>query len=166
MPEVMPYKAEIQSNNADLRAALATADTLPPDGGVQLPTLTNPAAPGDVMSGKEYINQDGTVGVGTLTVDTSGGGSAPTCTVVGADYGSYGTEPGTVYYQTATGYRHSDWGPGVQLTGVLLNSFLSFRVSGSASTVDGGTLLEVNGKALLVGITGTAGGTVTIDLYS
>ena len=162
----MGYNAELQSNNNDLVSILAKVNALPPAGGIQFPTLTNPATPGDVLSDKEYINQDGSVGVGTLTVDTSGGGSVPTCTVVGADYGSYGTEPGTVYYQTATGYRHSDWGPGVQLTGVLLNSFLSFRVSGSASTVDGGTLLEVNGKALLVGITGTAGGTVTIDLYS
>ena len=156
------YNAIVQGHNISLRAALAKSNTLPPAGGIQLPTLTNPAAPGDVVSGKEYINQDGSVGVGTLTVDTSGGGSVPTCTVVGAEY----TESGNVRYNTPSGPMFSDWGPGVQLDDVLCNTFLSFRLPNSVTVVDGGDLLETNGKALLVGITGTAGGTVVIDLYS
>ena len=163
--EPVNYNAIVQDHNISLRAALAKSNTLPPTGGIQLPTLTNPAAPGDVMSGKEYINQDGTVGVGTLTVDTSGGGSVATCTVVGADYGDYGTESGTVWYQTPNGYKSAEWFPGTRLDNVLCNSFLSFRIEGSATAFDGGQLLETNGKQRLVAITGTAGGIVTIDIY-
>lgn len=161
----MGYNGDLQNNNNSLRSVLGKVSALPPAGGIALPTLTNPAGPGDVLQGKEYINQDGGVGVGTLTVDTSGGGSVATCTVVGADYGDYGTATGSVWYMTMDGYKSSNWGPGTELVGVLCNSLLSFRITDNATTVDGGQLKETNGKQHLVAIQGTNGGTVTIDIY-
>ena len=122
------------------------------------------ATPADVAQGKVFYSANGDRAVGAAAPG-SGGGSAPTCTVVGADYGDYGTATGTVRYMTADGHKYSDWGPGTDLGGVLCNSFLSFRITDNTTTVDGGQLLETNGKQHLVAIQGTNGGTVTIDIY-
>ena len=133
----MDYNTSLQINNADLSSA--NADHTANQTSLQAVLAT----------------------VNTLS-DATGGGAVPTCTVVGAEY----TESGSVRYNTPDGPKYADWGPRMEIKDVLCNTFLNFRLSNGATVVEGGTLLETNGKALLVGITGTAGGTVVIDLYS
>ena len=54
---------------AEALAGVAAAITALPSGGggAELPALTNPAADSDVVSGKEYIDQNGAKRTGTLT---------------------------------------------------------------------------------------------------
>lgn len=58
---------------ADSLAGVAAAITALPSGSSELPTLDNPAADSDVVSGKEYIDQNGTKRTGTMAVSLPAG---------------------------------------------------------------------------------------------
>lgn len=58
---------------AEALNGVAAAITALPSGSSELPTLGNPAADSDVVSGKEYIDQNGAKRTGTLTASLAAG---------------------------------------------------------------------------------------------
>lgn len=58
---------------AEALNGVAAAITALPSGSSELPTLTNPAADSDVVSGKEYIDQNGAKRTGTMAVSLPAG---------------------------------------------------------------------------------------------
>lgn len=62
----MSYNKTLQSNNTNLQTILATINTLPEAGGVELPTLTNPGTAEDLLLGKEFINSEGNIVTGSM----------------------------------------------------------------------------------------------------
>ena len=75
--------SKIQNNNVLLEEILATINALPEEGsgGVELPTLTNPAGQSDVLSGKEFINENGNKATGNIAIQTSSNLTASGATV-------------------------------------------------------------------------------------
>ena len=57
--------SQLEQNTAALQALLNAANALP-SAGVPLPSLTSPAAAGDVAAGKEFIDENGAKQTGTL----------------------------------------------------------------------------------------------------
>ena len=66
----MSYNLNLQSKNIKIQNLIDKANTLPDKtGGVELPTLINPAETSEVFLNKEIINQNGEISVGTFTLD-------------------------------------------------------------------------------------------------
>lgn len=65
------YNQTLQSNNIDLQVILSAINELPEaSGGVDLPTLTNPAQSEEIFLNKETIDANGNIKVGTFTIDS------------------------------------------------------------------------------------------------
>lgn len=132
----MGYNTLLQINNSDLSAANADHNA-------------NHTALQDVLA---MVND--------MPVTSSG--SVATCTVQAAP----DTCEGSVLYNSAFGPQQAEWTSGTTLGGVLCNTFLSFRSpDGFDGQVYGGTYLELNGRAMLVGIEGEDGDIIEIGVY-
>ena len=59
------FNQDLQSNNLTLQEILNTVNALP-EAGVQLPALENEGAAADILSGKQFINQEGEIVEGTM----------------------------------------------------------------------------------------------------
>lgn len=68
----MTYNTDLQSHNTRLQNLINTANSLPDagSGGVELPELTNEGTAADLMSGKQLINDEGSVVTGMFTIDS------------------------------------------------------------------------------------------------
>lgn len=65
------YNTALQSNNIDLQSILNIINELPEagSGGVDLPILDNEGTKSDLLSGKQLINSEGNVVIGTFSID-------------------------------------------------------------------------------------------------
>lgn len=63
------YNLTLQSNNTDLQAILNIINDLP-ETGVELPELSNEGSASDLLSGRQLINSNGNVVVGSFTIDS------------------------------------------------------------------------------------------------
>lgn len=59
------FNQRLETNNIDLQNILDTINALP-EAGVQLPALDNEGAAADILSGKQFINQEGEIVEGTM----------------------------------------------------------------------------------------------------
>lgn len=87
--------ANIKTNTTDLQAILEAVNALPEaTAGVELPELTNPGTAADLLSGKELIDQNGSICTGTITTKTASDltASGPTVTVPAGYYASQATK--------------------------------------------------------------------------
>lgn len=108
----------LNQNNESLQNILDTVNALPDaSSGVELPTLTNPGTSADLLSGKQFIDQNGNIVTGEFSLDSEleiqgqliadiqtaledfdggSGGSVGTCTIVVS--GAYPSQ--YIYYTT------------------------------------------------------------------
>ena len=174
----MNYNEVINNHNASLSAAnadhnansAALLDMLdavnalsdaPSSGSSSLPILNNPAAPGDVLQGKEYITQDGTVGVGT----SSGGNGAATCTLtcIGGSYAEY------MDYCSPSGKQTLNWWDVGVTVELCCNSFVLFTGTQSATNITGSDGIELifanYTGSVLIYIPNAPGAALELDLW-
>jgi hypothetical protein len=62
------YNQTLQTNNSSLEEIITQLNNLPNagEGGIELPELTNEATSADLLSGKQLINQEGSITEGTM----------------------------------------------------------------------------------------------------
>ena len=60
------FNQRIETNNIDLQNILDTINAIPEAGGIELPALDNEGAAADILSGKQFINQEGEIVEGTM----------------------------------------------------------------------------------------------------
>ena len=130
------------------------------ESGIQLPSLTTPAAETDVVSGKEFIKEDGTVGTGTIVTKTSADLSASGRTVT-VPAGYYATNA-TKSISTATQATPS---VSVSSTGLITASATQSAGYVSAGTKSGTKQLTTQAAKTITPGT-TAQTAVAKDVYT
>lgn len=60
----------LNANNLDLQSLIEQVNALPNAGGIELPELINEGSASDLLSGKELINDEGNVVIGTFSIDS------------------------------------------------------------------------------------------------
>ena len=88
------YNQTLQTNNSSLEEIITQLNNMPEAGGVDLPTLSNPASASDILASKEAIDKDGNKITGTIVTKTSSNltASGATVTVPAGYYASNATK--------------------------------------------------------------------------
>lgn len=152
----MSYKTELQSNNVDLQGILDKVNALPEmEEAPELPTLSNPAAAAQILSGYEVLDQHGIKLTGIMedngavsqTLNAGGSYTIP----AGYHNGSGKVTGNSLASQTSANAAAADiasgktaWVNGAKITGTLVPTQV---VTGTVTTTDSTTLKIPNASS-------------------